>query len=118
APEKLHNPATDTDIMGYCNNQWVSDYVYRFWTDRVAFLNGAMREVPPPGGMHHYLFLLTDMHVARWGVDRPDPIYPAGEAEAADILDELGNVIASVTVYRTPMDHVSGALYMVPDPEP
>ena len=22
-------PTTDTDIMGYCSNQWVSDYVYR-----------------------------------------------------------------------------------------
>ena len=32
--------------------------------------------------------------------------------------DALGNVIATVTVYRTAMDHVSGGLYMVPDPEP
>jgi len=22
-------PITDTDIMGYCNNQWISDYVYK-----------------------------------------------------------------------------------------
>jgi len=22
-------PATDTDIMGYCSNQWISDYVYK-----------------------------------------------------------------------------------------
>jgi hypothetical protein len=118
APEKLHNPSTDTDIMGYCNNQWVSDYVYRFWTDRVAFLNNAMRELPPPGGMHHFLFLITDMNGPRWGVDRPSPIYPAGDAEAANVLDDLGNIIATVTVYRTPTDHLGGSLYMVPDPQP
>lgn len=118
APEKMHNPMTDTDIMGYCNNQWVSDYVYRLWTDRVAFLNGAMREVPPPGGMHHYLFLLTDVTGPRWGVDRPAPRYPSGDAESADILDDQGNVIATVTVYKTPFDHLGGALYLVPDPEP
>ena len=22
-------PTTDTDIMGYCKNQWISDYVYK-----------------------------------------------------------------------------------------
>jgi len=118
APEKLHNPATDTDIMGYCNNLWVSDYVYRFWTDRVAFINGAARELPPPGGMHHYLYLLTDVTGPRWGIERPAPRYPGGEPEQADILDASGNVIESVTVYRTPFDHLGGALLMVPDPEP
>lgn len=118
APEKLHNPANDTDIMGYCNNQWVSDYVYRLWTERVAFLNGAMREVAPPGGKRHYLFLLTDVTGPRWGVERPAPRYPSGEPEQADILDANGNVVASVTVYKTPTDHLGGAVYLVPDPEP
>jgi hypothetical protein len=118
APEKLHNPTTDTDIMGYCNNQWVSDYVYRLWTDRVAFLNGVTRELPPPGGMHHYLFLLTDMTGPRWGLDRPAPRYPSGDPEQADILDDAGNVIESITVYRTPFDHLGGGLLLVPDPEP
>jgi Stigma-specific protein, Stig1/Peptidase M66 len=118
APEKLHNPATDTDIMGYCNNLWVSDYVYRAWTDRVAFMNGAPRELPPVGGMHHYLFLLTDFKGPRWGLERPAPRYPSGDAEQADILDADGKVIESVTVYRTPVDHLGGALLMVPDPEP
>lgn len=118
APEKLHNPATDTDIMGYCENQWVSDYVYRFFTDRVAFLNGEKREVPPPGGMHHYLFLLTDFRGPRWGIERPAPRYPSGAPEQADILDDQGQVITSVTVYRTPFDHLGGGMLMVPDPEP
>ncbi len=118
APETLHNPANDTDIMGYCKNQWVSDYVYRFLTDRVAFLNGNAKELPPPGGMHHYLFLLTDITGPRWGLDRPDPRYPSGDPEQANILDTAGNVIANVTVYRTPFDHLGGGLLLVPDPEP
>jgi len=118
APEKLHNPANDTDIMGYCQNQWVSDYVYRFFTDRIAFLNGALFEQPPPGGMQHFLFLLTDVTGPRWGVWRQAPRYPSGEPEAANVLDAAGNVVATVTVYRTPMDHLGGALLLVPDPEP
>jgi hypothetical protein len=117
-PEKLHNPATDTDIMGYCKNQWISDYTYRLLADRVAFLNGNARELPPPGGMQHFLFLLTDMTGPRWGIERPAPRYPSGDAELADALDVDGNIVASVTVYRTPMDHLGGALLLVPDPEP
>ena len=117
-PDKLHNPATDTDIMGYCDNVWISDYTYRGLTDRVARDNGTARELPPPGGMHHYLFLLTDVTGPRWGLPRAAPRYPSGEPEPADILDDSGAVIASVTVYRTPMDHLNGAQLLVPDPEP
>lgn len=118
APEKLHNPDTATDIMGYCKNQWISDYTYGLFADRIAILNGNVRELPPPGDMQHYLFLLTDHRGPRWGLDRPDPQYPSGEPELADILDANGNTIASVTVYRTPFDHLDGGLLMVPDPEP
>lgn len=118
APEKIHNPATDTDIMGYCNNQWVSDYVYNFFTDRIAFLNGNQKQLPPPGEPQHFSFLLTDFRGPRWGIDRPAPRYPSGEPEQASVLDEAGQVIASVTVYRTSTDHLSGAQLLVPDPEP
>lgn len=118
APEKLHNPAISTDMMGYCDSPWVSDYVYRSLTDRVAFLNGSLREVPPPGGMQHYLFLLTDTSGPRWGLERRNPRYPSGKPELADILDANGKRIESVTVYRTPFDHRGGALLLVPDPKP
>lgn len=118
APEKQHNPGTATDIMGYCNNQWVSDYTYQAFTDRVAFLNGNQNELPPPGDPQHFSFLLTDYRGPRWGLDRAAPRYPTGEPEAANVLDAAGQVIATITVYRTPMDHLSGALVLVPDPQP
>jgi hypothetical protein len=116
--DKLHNPATDTDIMGYCNNQWVSDYTYGLFADRVAFLNGNQNELPPPGDPAHFLFLLTDYRGPRWGLDRPDPRHPSGTPEPATVLDESGSVVATITVYRTPMDHLGGALLLVPDPQP
>jgi hypothetical protein len=118
APEKLYDPAKATDIMGYCDNVWASDYTYQALADRIARMNSAPRELPPPGGMHHYLFLLTDFKGPRWGLYREAPRYPHGEPEQADILDDSGAVITSVTVYRTPTDHLSGALILVPDPEP
>jgi hypothetical protein len=117
-PDKLHNPATATDIMGYCKNQWVSNYTYRALADRIARLNGNALERPPAGGMRHFLFLLTDMSGPRWGAPRNAPRYPSGTPEQADVLDAKGSVVASVTVYRTSMDHLGGALLLVPDPEP
>lgn len=118
APDKLHNPGTATDIMAYCDNQWVSDYVYRLWSDRVALLNASFRKTQPLGAMQHYWFLLADASGVRWGVDRPRPRYPSGEPELADVLDGNGTRIDRVTVYRTPFDHSGGALLMVPDPKP
>jgi Peptidase M66/Stigma-specific protein, Stig1 len=117
APDKLKDPASDTDIMGYCRNQWVSDYTYGLFADRIAVLNGATRELPPPGEMQRFRFLLTDFAGPRWGVQREAPRYPTGEPEAANILDATGGVIATVTVYRTSTDHLGGALLLVPEPE-
>jgi len=118
APEKLHNPANATDIMGYCDDQWVSDYVFRWFTDRIAFLNGAQRQLAPPGGMQPFLFLLSDFTGPRWGIERAAPRYPSGEPEEAMILDATGATTTSVTVYRTATDHLGGALLLVPYPEP
>lgn len=118
APEKLHSPTVATDIMAYCDDQWVSDYVYRSMIERVALLNGAQQQLAPTGGMQHFLFLLTDVTGPRWGVTRKAPRYPSGQAEGALILDATGRVLTSVTVYRTAMDHLGGSVLLVPLPEP
>jgi len=117
-PEQMHNPATATDIMGYCDDQWVSDYVYRFFADRIAFLNGNQRVLPPSEPPRHFLFLLTDVDGPHWGLPRATPRHPSGAPEQANVLDASGTVITSVTVYRTAMDHLGGSLLLVPHPEP
>lgn len=118
APDKLRNPATDTDIMGYCRNQWISDYTYRLFANRIALLNGNTQELPPTGEMQRFRFLLTDVHGPRWGLRRDAPRYPTGEPEPAQILDASGQIVATVTVYRTPTDHLGGSLLLVPEPQP
>jgi hypothetical protein len=42
----LHDPAVDTDFMGYCDDQWVSDYTYRGLFDRMVALQGANTLLP------------------------------------------------------------------------
>lgn len=118
-PDKLFDPAKSTDIMGYCDQQWVSDYTYRALTARVAQINQApLQKLSARSSPQHFRFLLLDEDGARWGLDRAAPRYPTGTAESAEVLDATDQVIASVTVYRTHTDQREGAVLLVPDPAP
>ncbi len=114
----LVNPQGVTDIMGYCNNQWISDYTYDGLVNRVAFVDGAQREVETPGSLATWRTLLVDSHGPRWGLPIEDLEPPAGEPETADIYDDQGNVIDHVTVYRTLVSDLDAASIMVPEPQP
>ncbi len=46
-------PPTYSDIMGYCDNKWISDYNFKALWDRGKNVNLAYRE-SPPGGFHRY----------------------------------------------------------------
>jgi hypothetical protein len=91
---ELKNPATYTDVMGYCNTQWISDYNY----DRIlAFrmdVSYAVQEAPVEG-------------ILVWGrvVDGQVVLEPAFEVTApasadrgewtAEVVDEAGGRIAT-----------------------
>jgi hypothetical protein len=112
----LHAP-TRTDIMGYCSNKWVSDYVYRLLTTRVAAINGvALQAFGVP--QRTWRVALTGQHPPEWGAPFTRPTEASGHPERAEILDELGNVLLEITVYRTPIDHLGAASVLVPEPEP
>jgi hypothetical protein len=113
----LIDPGQATDIMGYCSNQWVSDYTYRALTDRVATLNGAFFEIQN-AEVAAWRVVLLDGLGRRWGLpyDRPGPAF--GEPEQGEILDVDGNVIAVVTAYRTEVADIGGATVLVPEPKP
>ncbi len=118
SPDTLYTPNMATDIMGYCNDQWISDYTYRALAERIALINRPLRVLARPTAAAHYRFLLTDAQGARWGAERRAHRTPTGEPRAAEILDAAGSVIASVVAYRTPIDHLQAARWLVPDPHP
>jgi hypothetical protein len=112
--------ATDrTDIMGYCNNKWISDYTYQGILTRLATVNGAPpNEFIPSELVHPWRVLLLDAEGARWGVPIDEPVAPAGVAEGAEVLDASGQVIATVSVYRTEISDIGAFSFEVPVPEP
>ncbi|MFZ5892629.1 MAG: zinc-dependent metalloprotease family protein [Myxococcota bacterium] len=108
-----------TDIMGYCNNKWISDYTYNGMTTRVATLNGApMNVVLPPELIHPWRVLLLDAGGPRWGIPITDSVAPAGAAELADVLDANGVRITRVNVFRTEISDIDAFSFEVPPPEP
>lgn len=112
-PDTLIAGDQATDIMGYCQNQWISDFTYKAIMDRVAVINGATSWINPnPKGT--WEVIVSSAFGASWGVAPQGEVTAVGAAEPASVLDAAGNEIAQVTVYRSKMDHLSGASIMVP----
>jgi hypothetical protein len=117
--EKLIPPER-TDLMGYCNNKWLSDYTYDAILNRVAMVNGMQNASTyvPPELVRPWNVLILDNGIATWGAPIETPEPPAGEPEPAEILDDLGRVIAIETVYRTEISDIAAASFEVPRPLP
>ena len=112
-------PPTYTDIMGYCNKRWLSDYTYDGLLNRVAQVDSmSMSELSVPADqVHPWRVALLDSGRARWGIPIRDPQVPSGKAEQAEILDASSQVVATVTVYRTEVSDVDAFSVLVPEPE-
>ncbi len=105
------------DLLSYCDPAWVSDYNYRFFTDRIALLNG----VSPSLNWEPQTFWslrVDDNGGAQWGREVLWRTPPGGIPEVADVLGADGGVLKSVRVYRTEFDHYAGFIVDVPAPRP
>lgn len=112
-------PATNTDMMGYCDKTWISDYTYDALLTRIANVNGAgMKELPPPVPAQPWRVLLLDDRGLRWGIPITQPALPSGLPELAEVLDAQGNVIDVVEVYRTAISDIDAFSFEVPEPQP
>lgn len=118
---------TRTDIMGYCNSKWISDYTYQGLLEHVATVDAALSvyAVGSIGTATSALtasevrhVLLVDAHGPRWGVRHPVAMEPAGVAEAAEILDANGDLLQHVEVYRTAISDLGASSIEVPAPRP
>jgi hypothetical protein len=114
----LLNPDLHTDIMGYCSNQWVSDYTYRGFSNRVASVNGATMQLFDASLIAVYRMLLLDADGPRWGLPYSRPAEPFGDPEDAEILDASLAVVARVTVFRSAIADIDAETVLVPEPQP
>ncbi|MEY4582513.1 MAG: hypothetical protein RL701_7216, partial [Pseudomonadota bacterium] len=84
--QTLFSPDKTTDIMGYCEPKWISDYTYKALIERVASLNGATLTFYANTNEQAYRVLLVDESGPRWSQPFTEPAEPFGDAEYADAL--------------------------------
>lgn len=111
--------ATGTDLMGYCNNVWLSEYTYGGITDRVALVNGNKDEVFSALTLQPWRVLIVGGSKGiRWGMPISKPSTAEGAPVTARALDAAGNLVEEITVYRTEMSDSGAASILVPEPKP
>jgi len=116
--DTLQDPATVTDIMGYCEPQWISDYTFQAFLDRIADLNGARSQIlMSPDAAQPWRVALVSPNGPRWGhpIDNPTP--PVGTPESATVVDASGQPIALVDVYVVRTSEDGHETVLVPEPE-
>ncbi len=116
SPEDFINGTEWTDIMTYCDDQWVSDYVYTSMTDRVASLNTASRVLGAPL-VSTYRVLRVVGDDASWRAPVTKPRAVRGTPVTALLLDADGSAEGEVVVYRAEMSVGSDLVtyYYLPD---
>ena len=116
--KKFFDPAKVTDIMGYCDPKWISDYTYKGLIDRSAMINVQSLSILDPEIIQAYRVLLLDADGPRWSQPLLEPDAPFGTAEDADVLDIDDQPIERVTVYRTQIGDSEGSYtLLVPEPK-
>jgi hypothetical protein len=118
----LRSPEWATDVMGYCGNQWVSDYTYAGFGVAVRNANGiadALRfEMVNPERVGDFHVLLVQPDRVRWRTPRPPGSVAFGEAEQAWVLDESGAPLKAIQVYRVDIADSDAYSLEVPAPQP
>jgi hypothetical protein len=103
--------------MGYCGPVWISDYVYQLLVDRVAVLNDNERVVTLDATPRNYWTLLIDpAQKGRWGLPLSLSGAPAGDRETATVVDDAGQPLLQIPVYRVELGDSGEQLVYVPEP--
>jgi hypothetical protein len=116
--QALLDPIEHTDIMGYCDNPWISDYTYGAIATRVAAVNGLATARVSVGAPARWRILLVDQRGPHWGNPIQNEVIAEGDPESATIYDGAGGALGTVVVYRTQIGDVDASMVMVPEPAP
>jgi hypothetical protein len=109
-----------SDVMGYCNNRWFSEYTYNGILSTVLAVNqaAASEYVAPERIGSWRVALLDSTRAPVWGHPIPGPAAAVGDEELAEVLDANGVVIERVSVYRTLISDLDASSVQVPEPKP
>jgi hypothetical protein len=110
----LKDPADIADVMGYCDDQWVSDYTYMGFFERALRVAGrrALRLARPAAP---WRFLSIDARgQARWGRAVTLRSAATGETTRLRMFDRAGAMVGELDVPRIAADHDGGVDVLIP----
>ncbi len=114
--DTLMDPSVYTDIMGYCDNQWVSDYTYAAMFDRIAYVNEQPSFRLNSQPQQYRVGLVDGAGNVTWRryTTLDQPLHGGGiEISLRDAQDQDSG---AVTGHFFPYDHLPGGMLMVPVP--
>jgi len=114
--QALKDPEQHTDIMGYCNNQWISDYTYEGIFERISYANqGFANLLVTP--QRHRVGLVDGSGNIEWRryMTPRSPI--AGAPIRMSLLGADGLQRDDVAAQFFPYDHLEGGMILVPVPD-
>jgi hypothetical protein len=108
--DELVDPDQSTDIMGYCDDLWISDYQYRALHERGRHVNVGFGS---PVRSTWDVVAVDGQGVAIWGgeIDRTRGV--AGHPVDVEVVDADGSIRIARGAY-TRWDHIPGGLLLVP----
>jgi hypothetical protein len=127
------SPSVGKDMMGYCPNEWVSDYTYTALFDRIASLNGnpvsnstgvtptgsgafqsTVADIAGPGGTFRMADVGADGAVTWTNEIELDQEPTAGKSLVATFAGTNGATVGTHTAHFYPYDHLPGGVLVVP----
>lgn len=108
----LYAPTAKTDVMGYCNDQWISDYTYRNILKRMSGVAGAALTVSEPTT---YRMLRLRPRGLALGSKLVLRSRPEGSPQRITRTDKRGRALPDLTAQFVPYDHIEGGVLFVPE---
>jgi hypothetical protein len=113
----LKSPSTYKDIMGYCEPNWISDYVYERFYDFNAAINGASIIFPEGDTPSYEPLAIGPAGVGEW-LPEVRPTRPLmGSTRPVTIELDDGTTKTVDAIFHA-YDHLDGGVYLLPKQGP
>ena len=104
-----------TDFMGYCGNQWVSDYTYQGLLDRMGEAHLLASSLMDAGAVRTWQSLhWSAAEAPMWGESTREVRPETGEVAGVRFLDEEGVVLEEIDAPLMRLSHQGGREVLVP----
>ncbi|HEX4513175.1 MAG TPA: hypothetical protein VH054_06550 [Polyangiaceae bacterium] len=107
--QKAKDPSQFFDVMGYCENDWISDYTYSALEAWIATDNG-FDMMPGPAVTYRQIYVKADGTLE---VGDAYPVYGPMSGEQHTVTFDDGH---TATGFYFPYDHIAGGYVLVPEP--